>query len=171
MNNEKLYVLFEEVSLLADKLQHAIIASNNLADINADSKNVTEIINRFSELELLTNNKIEEINTVSQFFSKQSYRNSLIALIISIIIGLSVGYFVAQKAFIEHIQNDILKAKTDAIASAQIDLETEKLSMENYLKAKNKGVEFYNNAIMMPVSKNNIEEKDNKAIYFYKKNE
>ena len=167
MNNEKILVLFEEVSELKDEMKSAIKSANKLSDLNAHSQNVTAIINRFTDLEELTKNKIEAINKASKVFSKKSYISILVVLIISIAIGLGSGYFIAQKAFIEHIQNDILKDKTAAIANAQIALKKEKSSMLNYAKAKSKGVKFYSNGIMMPGPKENIQENDGKAIYLY----
>jgi len=171
MNNEKILVLFEEITELKNQMKSAIKSANQLSDLNADSQNVTAIINRFTDLEELTKKKVEEINRASKVFSKKSYISVLSALIISIVIGLGVGYFIAQKTFIEHIQNDILKSKTDAIANAQIALEREKLSIQYYAKAKEQGVEFYNNAIIMPIAKKEIQEEEGKAVYFYKKNE
>jgi len=169
MNTEKILVLFEEITELKDQMKLAIRSANQLSDLNADSQNVTAIINRFTDLEELTKNKVKEINKASNIFSKKSYTSILAALIISIAIGLGSGYFVAQKTFIEHIQNDILKSKTAAIANAQIAIEKEKSSMQNYAKAKELGVEFYNNAIMMPTEVKNIKEKNGKAVYVYKK--
>jgi uncharacterized protein HemX len=171
MNNEKILVIFKEVCELKDKLESAIESANQLSDLNADSKNVTAIIDRFTNLEELTEKKIEEINNASKAFSMKGYMSVLTALIISIVVGLGIGYFIAQKAFITHIQNDILRAETNAIANAQIALEKEKLSMQNYAKAKELGVEFYNNAIMMPTATKNIQEKNGKAVYLYKKND
>lgn len=39
MNNEKILVLFEEVSELKDQMKTAIRSANQLADLNADSQN------------------------------------------------------------------------------------------------------------------------------------
>ncbi len=167
MNHEKILVLFEEVSLLKDQLESAIRSANQLSDLNADSKHVMAIIDRFNALENLTEKKMEAIHQASRLFSKKAYVSIGIAFLIATIIGLSAGYFVAQNTFKAYLHDHILKDQTRALALAQIELQKERASMANYVKAQAQGVLFYENAIVLPVAPEQIQTHEGQGVYFY----
>jgi hypothetical protein len=168
MNSEKIQVIFEEITVLKDQLKDAIESANQLADLNADSKNVTTIINRFGDLEKLTSKKIDDINAASKIFRKTIYMAILSAFAASIAVGVGIGYIVVQKRLVNYIQSDILKDQTEAIAAAWLNLETEKQQLAFCVKAQKNKVEFYNNAIQLPVPIRKLQEdKDGHAIYAY----
>jgi len=169
MNNEKMYALFEEVSLLTDKLHNAIGASNKLTDLNADSKNVTDIIRQFESLNALVNTRIEDVNRTTKVFSKNVYVALGLVFLIAISIGACSGYFLSQKAFIRYVQNDLIKEQAQAIVASNIAIEKEWGAINGAKLARDKGVIFYNNGIVIPAKKEFLQEQeDNKTGFLYK---
>lgn len=170
MNNEKMYALFEEVSLLTDKLHKAIGVSNKLADLNADSKNVTDIIRQFESLNTLVNIRIEDVNKTAKIFSKNTYVALGLVFLIAISMGASSGYFLAQKSFIRYVQNDLIKEQAQAIVTSNIAIEKEWEAINGAKLARDKGVVFYNNGLIIPAKKEFLQEQEgNKTAYLFKK--
>ena len=58
MNNEKIYVLFEEISELKDALNSAIESANNISDLKTYSASAEKIIMQFRLIVLLTEKKL-----------------------------------------------------------------------------------------------------------------
>jgi len=170
MNNEKMYTLFEEISLLTDKLNKAIEVSNKLTDLNADSKNVTNIIRQFESLNTLVNTRIEDINRASKVFSKNVYIALGLVFLVVMVIGAGLGYFFSQKAFIRYIQDDLIKEQTQDIVASNIEIEKKWKAINGAKKAQDKGVIFYENGISIPLKMESVQEqKGNKTVYLYKK--
>jgi len=169
MNNEKMYALFEEVSLLTDKLRDAIGASNKLTDLNADSKNVTDIIKQFESLNTLVDTRVEDINKTAKIFSKNAYVALVLVFLIAISIGASSGYFLSQKAFIKYVQNDLIKEQAQAIVASNIAIEKEWKAINGAKLARENGVVFYNNGLIIPAKKESLQEQEgNKTAYLFK---
>jgi len=169
MNNEKMYALFEEVSLLTDKLRDAIGASNKLTDLNADSKNVTDIIKQFESLNTLVDTRVEDINKTAKIFSKNASVALVLVFLIAISIGASSGYFLAQKAFIKYVQNDLIKEQAQAIVASNIAIEKEWKAINGAKLARENGVVFYNNGLIIPAKKESLQEQEgNKTAYLFK---
>ncbi|MCF7971162.1 MAG: hypothetical protein K9L22_08380 [Methylococcaceae bacterium] len=168
MNNEKLHAIFEEVSLLTDQLNAAIQSANKLADLNADSNNVTQIIRQFESLNTLVDARIEDVNRTTKVFSKNVYMAVGLVFLIALIMGSGLGYFLAQKAFIRYVQDDLIKEQAQAIVRSNTAIEKEWGAINGAKIARNNGVIFYKNGIIIPAKKESLqEEKNNKTAYIY----
>ena len=170
MNHEKILVIFEEITGLKQQLESAIHSANELRNLNADSHNVTAIIERFEMLEQLTDEKITQIKTTSQLFKRHSYLSVIAALLIAIISGGAAGYIGVHKELTAYIKHDILKKETQEIVDARLDIATEKAALINYLifeRTRAQGVQYFNNAMILPVAINKLTEDKDKAVYLF----
>jgi hypothetical protein len=168
MNSEKLLVIFAELYKLIKELKEAIKAANKLADLNADSKNVTEIINQFSKLKETTDQKIIQINTVSRAFNKHSLINTAAASIAAIIFGFAAGVAIGSLTFAKYLSDDVLKNQTESIAKIQLVVEHEKQQFESCYVATKKGVQFYSDGVTFPLSSSLLQDDAHgHALYMY----
>ena len=161
MNNEKIQVLFEEVSELKDELNMAIRAANKLTNLNTDAKNVQDILGRFDLLCGLVDHKINAINDATKMVGKRMLLLLVGAFIVALAVGFSAGYY----TFIREMQQSVFRRYLQDITDTRIQFEHEQ---KNMLLAKNKGVRFYSNGVSFPQNKN-IQRKEvsGEIVYYF----
>ncbi|MGZ8174002.1 MULTISPECIES: hypothetical protein [Methylobacter] len=138
----KLDIIYNSVLGDIDKIIARIEA------LNASSTSITAAIEKFNRLESRTDKKLDEINTFTKVFNKNTYIALACTFIITSLIGAGVGYYL----FSETLQSVVFEDHLKKVGDARLKFETEQEAM---MLAKRKGIVFYSNGIALPIKNTN----------------
>jgi len=162
MRYERQQALFNSVEVLTEQLKQAVISANHIQEVNSNAKNITDTIHTFEGLKEDVDQVIVDVNKASAFCSKKTYIGLASVLILSILIGLGSGYFM----FVKTIQTSVLQTQINELVQAKTDFAEQKRFIK---KALDNGVIFYDNAVILPVPKDEIKNNSKgKVGYWYK---
>ncbi|MGZ4976941.1 MAG: hypothetical protein ACXV8O_07300 [Methylobacter sp.] len=116
--------------------------------LNASSTSITTAIEKFNCLESRTDKKLDEINTFTKVFNKNTTIALACTFIVTSCIGAGVGYYQLAERLQSVVFEDHLKKVTDA----RLKFEAEQQAM---MLAKRKGIVFYSNGIALPIKNPN----------------
>ncbi len=117
--------------------------------LNTNSMSIKTTIEKFNNIEKGADKKLDEINTITKRFNKNSYIALAGTFMITALIGLGVGYY----TFYGTLQSVVFETQLKKVADLRLQFEQDNQFM---MLAKRKGLVFYPNAVVLPI--NNIRE-------------
>jgi hypothetical protein len=116
--------------------------------LNASSTSITTAIEKFNCLESRTDKKLDEINTFTKAFNKNTAIALACAFIVTSCMGAGVGYYL----FSETLQSVVFEDHLKKVSDTQLKFEADQKAM---MLAKRKGIVFYSNGIALPIKNPN----------------
>lgn len=120
--------------------------------LNASSASITTAIEKFNRLESRTDKKLDEINTFTKTFNKNTGIALAGAFIVTSVIGAGVGAGVGYYQLSGTLQSIIFEDHLKKVTDARLKFEAEQQAM---MLAKRKGIVFYSNGIALPIKNPN----------------
>jgi hypothetical protein len=120
--------------------------------LNASSTSITTAIEKFNHLESRTDKKLDEINTFTKAFNKNTAIALASTFIVTSVIGAGVGAGVGYYQLSERLQSVVFEDHLKKVSDTQLKFEADQKAM---MLAKRKGIVFFSNGIALPIKNRN----------------